>query len=585
MIDGPVKVAGWTTAGASISPESWLRRKLAHWTPVDRLIVWLIAVLGVLTTLAILLAPRLLLAAEDAVILFQYSRNLATTGAITYISHGPHAEGATDFLWMLLVALGMKLGAKPMWVVALLNLTSLGVISYVLLRIARARIRPLAVLFIIGAFGLVPQIFAAALGFSVLPFTALLLLLVYAFLQKNIFAMPIVALALCLFRPDGVVFAVPLLVAALLLNSNWSRSLTLDLAFFVLPGLLYFLWRWHYFHGFLPLPFLVKSDTQRKAHFLVPNSLQSAKPLLVFTFIVVLVALRRHWKDQQNRAVLLCVVVLPTLFYLAMRLDQNIGRRFFIYLPAGTAVLIAMNWRHLGPQSYTLLRTGILAWAVILCAGWVADGVSLWFQQCDTRQAIAQDIAVLPHGTLLTTEAGLAAYYSQWRTYDAWGLNTAKFARRLLQPSDVTDLNPDLVLVYTDTSPDDCLPHADWQVPYQQRQWSNLTHNIVAAVDPERYDLRIIPAGNSSYRAHEQMLPWQGKEDCWFVRRDSPMHDNVDAVLDRHGGMTFSQYESHQTPISANASAQQPVVRKSMVTSTLLFPARAALHLWRDIVY
>jgi hypothetical protein len=46
------------------------------------------------------MVPLRFLPAEDAVILFQYSRNLATPGAITYLANGPHVEGATDFAWV-----------------------------------------------------------------------------------------------------------------------------------------------------------------------------------------------------------------------------------------------------------------------------------------------------------------------------------------------------------------------------------------------------------------------------------------------------------------------------------------------------
>ena len=48
--------------------------------------------------------------AEDASILFRYSENLAQTGQISYNFQGEKAEGATDFLWMILIAGGVKLG-------------------------------------------------------------------------------------------------------------------------------------------------------------------------------------------------------------------------------------------------------------------------------------------------------------------------------------------------------------------------------------------------------------------------------------------------------------------------------------------
>ena len=42
--------------------------------------------------------------AEDAVILYEYAKNLAQTGLITYGVASVPIEGATDFLWMVVIA-------------------------------------------------------------------------------------------------------------------------------------------------------------------------------------------------------------------------------------------------------------------------------------------------------------------------------------------------------------------------------------------------------------------------------------------------------------------------------------------------
>jgi hypothetical protein len=58
---------------------------------LDRLFLKILAVLGVVTLIALLVSPHFFMPAEDTIILFQYSRNLAKTGAITYLTHGLHA--------------------------------------------------------------------------------------------------------------------------------------------------------------------------------------------------------------------------------------------------------------------------------------------------------------------------------------------------------------------------------------------------------------------------------------------------------------------------------------------------------------
>jgi len=132
-------------------------------------LLWTVALFGIVTAVVLFLAPPLRIPAEDPAILFQFSRNLAHTGAITYIPHGPHAEGATDFAWMVLIALGIKLHLDPLWTVGLINLVSLFVLPFLLARIANQRLTPLVALAIMGAYGLMPQAAASVVGFSVLP--------------------------------------------------------------------------------------------------------------------------------------------------------------------------------------------------------------------------------------------------------------------------------------------------------------------------------------------------------------------------------------------------------------------------------
>ena len=42
---------------------------------------------------------------EDALILYRYSSNLAETGQIVFNPNGIRTEGATDFLWMILLGI------------------------------------------------------------------------------------------------------------------------------------------------------------------------------------------------------------------------------------------------------------------------------------------------------------------------------------------------------------------------------------------------------------------------------------------------------------------------------------------------
>ena len=69
---------------------------------------------------------------EDAYILFIYVDNILSGNGISYYPGGPHAEGATDFLWLLLLAgvglSGLDVGTSAI----LLNAVGAGIITTVI---------------------------------------------------------------------------------------------------------------------------------------------------------------------------------------------------------------------------------------------------------------------------------------------------------------------------------------------------------------------------------------------------------------------------------------------------------------------
>src|SRR5579859_6520808 len=307
----------------------------SRWKWFDRVLCAVLAIYGLAVLLTLLALPHFFLPAEDAVILHQYSRNLAEQGAITYYAGGPRAEGATDFAWMAMVALGIRCGIAPPVFTAVINFSTLLLLGVVMLRAAGLRVTPIRMLMVAGAAGLVPQIVAAGAGFAVLPDALLLTLLTVCFAQERVTLTAALALLLCLFRPDGVVFVAPLFVCLLLRpETRGARALRILLVF-VLPGLIYFVWRMTYFHSLFPLPFTVKSDVHRTLGVLVPHSFTSSlkyvffdSALLVPFFWRPIPDLRAGAAERSPRAdtvsLVVSLLVAPTLFYWAMRLDQNV---------------------------------------------------------------------------------------------------------------------------------------------------------------------------------------------------------------------------------------------------------------------
>ncbi len=203
---------------------------------------------------------------EDAYILFKYARNLADGHGIVYWPGGPPAEGATDFLWLILVAALTAVGLDVALAACIGNAVGAGLLVYVAHKLAaRAGGSPLlawaAFLFLISG-----AAFAAYVGFSALLYCGLAALLflhtVHALEQPaGARSIPWLALVLALFRPDGVLLGAGFVALGFLAARRAGQ-----LGPFVrhvlaagVAGALYFAWRWTYFGLPLPLPLYVKA--------------------------------------------------------------------------------------------------------------------------------------------------------------------------------------------------------------------------------------------------------------------------------------------------------------------------------------
>ena len=515
------------------------------------IVLWrVLAVLGVLLLLAFLVAPHFCQASEDAVILFQYSANLAHTGVISFIPHGPRAEGATDFLWMVYLAFGRWLGIPSYGMAVASSAACVLLLALVLVLVARQRVRLWNIFAVAGLLLLAPQTFAAEAGFSVFIFALFLgLMATAAFLESYGWAV-ITGLLLCLVRPDGVVFALPLLAVYLFRGAGIGSRAWKLIAGFIFPGLVYFLWRWHYFGHLLPLPFYVKSDTPRIAGVLVLNSARGLAAPLLAAALVAWIALRKGLLARRNALLWGSLIVPSSLFYMAMRLDQNYANRFFFYPLIVMAVLLAGNYESFRPRVLQVMLAGLGVWVVLLAYFWINWAVIYTLEYPQPRVvAVSRELEQLPgRGSMIVTESGAIPFYSQWAAYDPWGLNTAEFATRLIQPSDVAALNPDLVIVHQDAGALPCKVTEGDVVPFHKRSWEHMTQNVIAGTDPSLYTQWLLPEYNDYYRSHSHR--WNGQASggrydyqCWFIRNNSPQSAAVMDILRRHGGMSAAEYQ------------------------------------------
>jgi arabinofuranosyltransferase len=210
---------------------------------------------------------------DDAYISFRYARNLALSGELVF-NLGERVEGYTNFLWTVLLALGIKLGWGPVALSRFLGvgfaIATLAVVVRMSLRLAgeeRSRWHLLAPLLLAGmggyacwsSGGLETQLFTflLTLGFD--------LVLAEVARGRGTASAAIFALA-AMTRPEGVMFFALVAVFRLLTNLRRERRLLprkhewLWVALFVGLFAPYFAWRWHYYGWVFPNTYYVKSS-------------------------------------------------------------------------------------------------------------------------------------------------------------------------------------------------------------------------------------------------------------------------------------------------------------------------------------
>lgn len=409
------------------------------------------AVLALCGFLAILATGHL---DEDAYILFTYSTNLASGHGIVWdLTHGP-AEGATDFLWMVLLAglqhLGIDVGATA----ALLNALGVALSYFVIARIAD--LPGLALHILLAAALLLSHLTAASLGgFSTHFYCGMFALACYFAVCRQYPQLAFALLALGLVRPDGVILALGIIAVVSL---NERRELLRNGAYFAGAVLLaagYFLWRWSYFGLVLPLPLIVKSHTLSLLYGLRWNALALAPLTGVLALIL--------WQRRALGPRLLLIAAGPIFlfcFLAAANQMQNLAFRFQAPLTLGALMLGFCAGRE---------RTAILCLALLPSLAFGVRAMDREIQplvQHDYVNYFPQLLnpALGSKARIAVTEAGRFGFRLDASKLDIVGLNSKDIAAGGHREEALSAFRPDLIFLHQvwtlDTSHLD--KHRDW---------------------------------------------------------------------------------------------------------------------------
>jgi hypothetical protein len=417
---------------------------------------------------------------EDAAMLLRYSRHLAQGHGVVWNVGEPPVDGATDLLFMALVALLHRLGLGLETAARGVDVAAHGATVLVVYASVRRLFGAPAWVAIVPAAYLATGTglrYAAALYGTPL-FALTTALAGYAAwrtaqadtpgVERAARGLGLWAVLMGIARPEGALLGVLLLAGALVRRGRPdARRVVAGFASgFLLPGLAYFAWRWWYFGHPLPNPFYRKGGGVLHEDVLLRAARNVAR--LGGPFLAVLAA---GLVPRATRRLALGALV-PVAGFTAMWVLVSDETNYFMRFRYPILPVLLVSWVPVAQQfaarvrsdTWTSPRTARPAAAAAMVG--LAAVLAVWqhrrFGYIVPQRIGLYDVARMLQGyagrgyTLATTEAGLLPLYSEWRAVDAWGLNDAWIAHHGgITPAYLERYRPEVIVLHAYFSPRD----------------------------------------------------------------------------------------------------------------------------------
>ena len=288
---------------------------------------------------------------DDAYISFRYSKNLAQGQGFRWNPNGEKVEGYTNYLWVLIGALGFLLLPErlPQLMSGLGIIFLLATFWLFFSMLARLfpgkRIIALAGGFFLAASG--PLVLWSTSGLETMMFAMFTAAGFLSFLQylqtgssKYYRCVWLFSLLLFLTRPDGIIFAA-VLGGYLLI---WQKGLFIRerllpfLFLFLFPFLAYNIWRIIYFGNWLPNTFYAKAtgaafnQIKKGSLYFFNFSLTYLLPLVPLVLYLILRRKRAAADPSHFKTVVLLFIGLFTVYIISVGGDYMAMYRFFVPL-------------------------------------------------------------------------------------------------------------------------------------------------------------------------------------------------------------------------------------------------------------
>jgi hypothetical protein len=534
------------------------------WQADTAVVVGLLAIFGLLLVRYVNLSAVPL---EDAAMLMRYAQNLAHGHGVVWNVGEKPVDGATDFLFMVLTAAGIRLGLSPQAAVRLIDIVSIAIAIPLVYFTARRLhgggmiVAGIAAAFVASGRGL----YYTEAGFGA-PFFGLTVATTWLFAmlyrrdpssRSVSLGFAAAALLMGLTRPEGAILAA-FMLAAIVVAVGPRRALRVASVTIVVCGTLglgYFLWRWHYFDYPLPNAFYKKGGGRLYPHSLETAILQTAAQ--TFPFILLYPLSLRSREGTREALFSLVPAALFTSIWLLLSNEMNFLGRF--QYPA--AMVVLLSWPGLVPHvvrdwglpQFTELdrRARVLLLTLVALSVFGHDVATFEGKKRMSAEnghlAIAQLLARYEGKgyRLATTEAGILPLYSGWRTVDTWGLNDQKIAHEgSITARRLEAFNPDVIVFHASFSPvlkEGCVGpefNPGWnEMTFRLKQFATQRHYRLAAaygIDPYdsfyHYVRRDFPDSDSlvaAIRSTNYLLPGANEPAINFAAAHGAVNDLI----------------------------------------------------------
>jgi hypothetical protein len=390
-------------------------------------------------------------------------------------------------------------------------------------------------------------------GFSTVAFGAMFALLLYSGIKfirtpksrinQGLFVVS--GTVLSMIRPDGAILAVSAAVLLFLMTLAKRDAAKIVVSLGSLLGIFH-LSRFVYFGYLFPNPFYVKTSGGLLAIGSIMNIIRSLSlyniSLLIIASIGIMYVFDRQSHNKEVVFVLFPVTIY-TIAYLFITQSQNVAYRFqypyiivaVLLLPFGINKLIKVIKRNIPKKIVTEQETIIVVLLLIILVAQPLAALTILNAPGNGVNPSEIEVSKQLSGydnnnTMLITQAGAHAYYSNWNAIDAMGLNDEYIAHNGYSNRYVEQYNPDLIQIYT-TSP----------LPPQ----CSSEYNSISPEGSTRYEM-FEYARDNNYTLASVVALRSGRFNWYFVR---PSTENASEIIESIRNADVRTIEYRKSPI------------------------------------